>query len=283
MRSPSRRRGRDGPCPMSLDKTTATPFQHLLALHGWGFNSAVWEEMGGQLRDGGVGFSAVDLPGFGVRPMLAGEYTLARLADSVAGTMAESGPVPCVLMGWSLGGLVALEVAHRYPERVEALVMVAAAPRFTQAGDWPHGVVPSVLDSFSRTLAEDTKAALVRFLVLQAGRTESGRATVKKLRLLLFRDGVPGRAALEQGLVLLRETDSRPLLREIRCPVLFILGERDNLLSSGAAVDLRRLCPGCRVEVITGCAHAPFISHPTAFRRVLVAFLDSAGSAPPSR
>ena len=118
--------------------------------------------MGGQLQDGGVGFSTVDLPGFGGRPMLAGEYTLARLADSVAGTMAESGPIPCVLMGWSLGGLVALEVVHRYPERVDALVMVAAAPRFTQAEDWPHGVAPSVLDAFSRTLAEDTKAALVQ-------------------------------------------------------------------------------------------------------------------------
>jgi len=241
--------------------------KRLTAIHGWGFNRAVWDELGDCLK-GDYAFNAIDLPGFGRSPMPEGEYTLSMLADSVA----ESLPSPSVLMGWSLGGLVALEVARRYPERVEGLVMVASAPRFTATDDWPHGVARDVLEDFSETLIQDHKAALLRFLILQAGRTDLGRATVKKLKPLLFRYGAPDRKALEEGLVLLRETDLRHVLAEIRCPVLFILGARDNLLSPTVETDLRRLRPDCRIAVIADSAHAPFISHPMEFLDVLTSF-----------
>uniref|UniRef100_A0A450XPC3 Pimeloyl-[acyl-carrier protein] methyl ester esterase n=1 Tax=Candidatus Kentrum sp. MB TaxID=2138164 RepID=A0A450XPC3_9GAMM len=263
----------------------SVPAKPLLAIHGWGFNSAVWDDIGNQLKTD-YRFNAIDLPGFGQSPMLEGEYTLSALADSVADsmdearvdsmneTMAITAPSSSVIMGWSLGGLVALEMAHRYPERVRALVMVASGPRFTTTADWPHGVAPNILDTFSETLAQDHKTALSRFLLLQAGRTDAGRATVKKLKSLLFRHGGPDRRALKEGLTLLRETDARQILGMIRCPVLFILGGKDNLLSSSVATDLPRLCPGCQVLVIEGSAHAPFISHPVEFLQGLLSFLN---------
>uniref|UniRef100_A0A450YV85 Pimeloyl-[acyl-carrier protein] methyl ester esterase n=1 Tax=Candidatus Kentrum sp. SD TaxID=2126332 RepID=A0A450YV85_9GAMM len=255
---------------MTLHKTTpnAGTTTPLTALHGWGFNRAVWDELGNQLKTD-YRFDAIDLPGFGQSPMPAGEYTLAALADSVV----ESLPSPSVLMGWSLGGMVALEAARRYPERIDALVMVASAPRFTEAWDWPHGVASDVLENFSKTVIEDPRSALSRFLILQAGQTDLGRATVKKLKPLLFRHGLPDRKALGAGLALLRETDLRPMLGAIRCPILFILGARDNLLSPSVEMDLRRLRPDCRVAVIAG-AHAPFISHPTEFLGALNPFLQ---------
>uniref|UniRef100_A0A450WEV9 Pimeloyl-[acyl-carrier protein] methyl ester esterase n=1 Tax=Candidatus Kentrum sp. LFY TaxID=2126342 RepID=A0A450WEV9_9GAMM len=253
---------------MTLHKTTPNTIKPLTTIHGWGLNAAVWDDIGDRLKTG-YAFNAIDLPGFGKSPMLAGEYTLAALADAVA----EAMPSPSVLMGWSLGGLVALEVARRHPERVDALIVVASGPRFTEAEDWPHGVAPDVLDAFSETVAEDPKTALQRFLILQAGRTDLGRATVKKLKPLLSRYGLPNRDALEKGLVLLRETDFRHVMDEIRCPVLFILGSRDNLVSPAVVADLWRLCPGCRMAVIDGGAHAPFISHPVEFLEVLIPFL----------
>uniref|UniRef100_A0A451B060 Pimeloyl-[acyl-carrier protein] methyl ester esterase n=1 Tax=Candidatus Kentrum sp. UNK TaxID=2126344 RepID=A0A451B060_9GAMM len=255
---------------MTLHKTAPNTPKPLTAIHGWGFNRAVWDELGDQLKTD-YAFDAIDLPGFGQSSMPTGEYTLSMLADSVA----ESLPSPSVLMGWSLGGLVALEVARRYPERIEALVMVASAPRFTATEDWPHGVAQDVLDAFSETLAQDYKTALSRFLILQAGRTDLGRATVKKLKPLLFRHGAPNRKALEEGLVLLRETDLRSALGTLRQPVLFILGARDNFLSPSVETNLRRLRPDCQVAVIEGSAHAPFISHPTEFLGVLFPFLQN--------
>uniref|UniRef100_A0A450TX94 Pimeloyl-[acyl-carrier protein] methyl ester esterase n=1 Tax=Candidatus Kentrum sp. FW TaxID=2126338 RepID=A0A450TX94_9GAMM len=254
---------------MTQQKPISTVLQYLLAIHGWGFNHAVWGDIGEQLK-ADYAFNAIDLPGFGQCPMPAGGYTLATLAESVVDAM----PSPAVLMGWSLGGLVALEVARCYPERVMALVMVASGPRFTAADDWPHGVAPEVLGTFSETVIRDHKTALTRFLILQAGTTDSGRITVKKLKPLLFRYGTPDRKALEQGLVLLRETDLRHVLGSLRCPVLFILGGRDNFLSPTVETDLRWLCPGCQVSVIAGSAHAPFISHPVAFLQVLTSFIQ---------
>lgn len=259
---------------MNVSDTIFTPPPHLIAIHGWGFHGAVWEDTGRQLRALGYGFTAVDLPGFGACPTLEGEYTLSALADSVLQALppGKNASLP-VLLGWSLGGLTALEMIRRYPERFRALVMVAAAPRFTKADDWPHGVDPAVLEGFSQTLTEDYRSALTRFLLLQAGRTDSGRATVKKLKPLLFRHGIPDGKALEQGLALLRETDHREVLGSVRHPVLFVLGARDNLLSCAAAQDLRALCPHARAAVIPGSAHAPFISHPAEFMAVLTEFL----------
>ena len=241
----------------------------LTAIHGWGFNSAVWDDMGEQLQDQ-CRFTAIDLPGFGRCPMLEGEYTLPTLANRLIETTPKSG----VLMGWSLGGMVALEMAHCYPEQIDGLVMVASSPRFTATQNWPHGVAPEILNVFSETVIEDHKAALLRFLFLQAGRIDLGRATVKKLKPLLFRYGSPDQKALEKGLILLRETDSRDILKTIQCPVLFILGERDNLLSPTVVEDLSILCPNCRIAVINGSAHAPFISHPLEFFQVLMSFLQ---------
>uniref|UniRef100_A0A450ZGP2 Pimeloyl-[acyl-carrier protein] methyl ester esterase n=1 Tax=Candidatus Kentrum sp. TUN TaxID=2126343 RepID=A0A450ZGP2_9GAMM len=256
---------------MNIHKTTPTTdaTKHITAIHGWGFNSAVWNDIGDRLKTDYC-FSAVDLPGFGRSPMLEGEYTLPVLADFAI----EAVPSPSVLMGWSLGGMVALEMARRYPDRVEALVMVASSPRFTETRDWPHGVAPDVLKAFSETLAENPQAALSRFLILQAGRTDLGRVTVKKLKPLLFRYGVPNRNALKEGLALLRETDLRHVLGTIRCPVLFILGARDNLLSPTVVMDLQQLCSNCQATVIDGSAHAPFISHPVEFLQVLTGFLQ---------
>uniref|UniRef100_A0A450YCN1 Pimeloyl-[acyl-carrier protein] methyl ester esterase n=1 Tax=Candidatus Kentrum sp. TC TaxID=2126339 RepID=A0A450YCN1_9GAMM len=253
---------------MTLHKTTFGTGKPLTAIHGWGFNGAVWEEVADRLKTD-CAFHAIDLPGFGESPMPEGEYTLSALAEGVI----ESLPSPSVLMGWSLGGLVALEAARRCPERVLALVMVASAPRFTATDGWPHGVARDVLDAFSETLARDYKTALSRFLILQAGRTDLGRATVKKLKPLLFRYSAPDRRALEEGLALLRETDLRGALGTLHQPVLFILGARDNFLSPTVEPNLRRLRPDCRVAVIEGSAHAPFISHPTEFLGLLLPFL----------
>jgi pimeloyl-[acyl-carrier protein] methyl ester esterase len=87
---------------------------------------------------------AIDLPGHGASPWPPRFYDLASLAALVG----EALPARTMLLGWSLGAMVALELARTQAARVSALVLVGATPRFVAAAHWPYGVAPP----FSSTL-----------------------------------------------------------------------------------------------------------------------------------
>ena len=76
-------------------------------------------------------------------------------------------PEQCVLVGWSLGGQLALELARRAPQQVRALVLIASTPRFTQAADWPQGMDAETVRAFGTLLAQDWRQTLRDFVQLQ--------------------------------------------------------------------------------------------------------------------
>ena len=159
-------------------------------------------------------------------------------------------------------------------ERVRALVLVATTPRFVRGAGWPNALPAALLRQFSDDLARDRQAVVSRFLVLQAGRDERARRVVSRLRALLAEAGEPDARALSGGLALLRGVDLRARIGDLRCPVLLILGERDTLVPVGVAEDIRRLAEGWRIESVARSGHAPFLSHPRDFVRLLGEFLD---------
>ncbi|HET8708241.1 MAG TPA: alpha/beta fold hydrolase, partial [Pseudomonadales bacterium] len=94
--------------------------QALVVLHGWGLNAVVWDDiMPALLKHFEV--TVIELPGFGRSPMPSGDYTLDYLVEHVL----KVAPERAVWLGWSLGGVVATQIAAQFPMRVEALVTVA--------------------------------------------------------------------------------------------------------------------------------------------------------------
>jgi pimeloyl-ACP methyl ester carboxylesterase len=122
-------------------------------IHGAGASSAIWMMVLTRVARGGHAI-AIDLPGHGPSAEAgaaldgAGGLTLARYRDAVgelAGTLCLG---PSVLVGHSLGALVAIEAALAWPDKVRALVLCAAAPRLPVdpelarlLRDGPHGVI----------------------------------------------------------------------------------------------------------------------------------------------
>ena len=156
----------------------------LVLLHGWGLNLRVWDEVRGPLaaeRD----VLALDLPGHGRSPFDADAASLEAQTDAVLAAL----PPRCALLGWSLGGQIALEMAVRAPARVVKLVLVATTPRFTQASDWPHGMRPTVLAGFAGHLERDLRATVIEFLELQVRGSEQSEV-VLNLDQVLFRFGL---------------------------------------------------------------------------------------------
>ncbi|MGE0080714.1 MAG: pimeloyl-ACP methyl ester esterase BioH [Thiohalomonadaceae bacterium] len=239
----------------------------VVLIHGWGLHGGVWARTA-QALAGSHEVWRVDLPGFGASAPLAGRYTAQTLAEAVAARV----PAGAVWAGWSLGGLVVLAAAHMGAS-VSRLVLVGATPRFVQAPDWPHAMAGEVLAGFAAELAADWRATVLRFLALQARGSERAREELRALRETVFARGEPATAALSGGLDVLRDTDLRAALGHVTLPALVIHGSRDVLVPVQAAVETTAALHRARLALIEGAGHAPFLSHPDAFERELLAFL----------
>jgi pimeloyl-[acyl-carrier protein] methyl ester esterase len=170
--------------------------------------------------------------------------------------------------------MIATQLALQAPTRVERLILAASSPRFITGTGWPYAMDPAVLAGFARDLQEDYRGTLDRFLSLHVGlNTAAGRNTLRLLREMLFQFPSPAPQALRDGLAILSSGDLRPQLPALRCPVLFILGERDRLVPVGVGAALTALLPAARVQIVTGAGHAPFLSHQTEFLAAVSAFL----------
>ncbi|MDK9355486.1 pimeloyl-ACP methyl ester esterase BioH [Lelliottia sp. V106_10] len=245
-------------------QTTGTGNVDLVLLHGWGLNAEVWhciqEELASQFR-----LHLVDLPGFG-RSHGFGAMPL----DEMANVVLEHAPQKAIWLGWSLGGLVASQIALTHPERVQALVTVASSPCFAARDEWP-GIKPEVLAGFQQQLSEDFKRTVERFLALQTMGTETARQDARMLKSAVLALPMPEVEVLNGGLEILKTVDLREPLAALAVPHLRIYGYLDGLVPRKVVPMLDELWPQSESLVIAKAAHAPFVSHPAAFCTALTA------------
>ena len=252
-----------------LRVTTTGRGPDLIMLHGWGLNSSVWSAMLPALESRWR-VTCIDLPGHG--------GSCARIdlrdLDTVCAALNLAAPsAPAPWLGWSMGGLIAIAHALRYPDRVSRLILVASQPRFASAADWPHGMASKLLDDFTASLDRQPKDTLAHFLALQVHTSEHPSSTLRSLRAAMSLRA-PDRGSLNAGLGLLQAADLRAELALLRCPLRLILGERDVLVRATAGAAVAALVKSARYRVVGGAGHAPFLSHVSEFNNVLEEFLD---------
>ena len=156
------------------------------------------------------------------------------------------------MLGWSLGGAVAMRWAALHPDRIARLVLVATTPSFVARDDWPHAMRDETLQKFGDELRAAYRLTLQRFLTLQTQGSDGGRATLAALRHQLFARGAPTAAALDQSLELVRGIDLRALAPTIRAPALVVAGDRDTLAPRAAGAWLAEALPNARFAEIAG-------------------------------
>jgi pimeloyl-[acyl-carrier protein] methyl ester esterase len=232
----------------------------LLLVHGWGLHGGIWGDLPARLAEH-FRVTTLDLPGHGRSGTDGGALSLSAFTDSVAALC----PAPAIWLGWSLGGLIALHAALHYPHKVAKLVLVGTTPKFVQAPDWPHAMPTEVFAGFARSLTQDYRVTLLRFLSLHAGNNASARALLKQLRADMFAHGEPQPEALAAGLAILEQTDLRARLAEIHVPALVVHGSHDRLAPPAAGEYLAAQLPDARLLRVEGAGHAPFLSHATLF------------------
>ena len=241
----------------------------LVFLHGWALNGRVWDGIIEKLGNGWQSI-AVDLPGHGKSDLPAnGTYTL----DSVTNEIASLKLKNAIWIGWSLGGMVAMELARRYPEMVKKLVLVAASPQFVASHEWHHAVSVKTVNEFAGDLIKDYRTTIMRFLTIQALGSTQAKQAIRALKEKVFINGEPKLKALEDGLELLKNTSLLENVTQIEKPVKIILGEKDTLIPVSSGAETHRLIAGSQLSIIPGAGHAPFISHLDEFTDELLSFI----------
>lgn len=241
-------------------------------IHGWGMHSGVWREFSTDLAGRGFRVTLADLPGHGRSGMVA-RYDLEGLASALA----ELAPSGCHLVGWSLGGMIALNMAVQCPARFRTLTTVASNPRFCGDVDWP-GVDPQVLLKFSDDVLTDHHRTLMRFFGLQTWGMQDAKEQLRLLRERLEECPEPDVAALTGGLEILRVCDLRREFQALRMPVQVLLGAKDRLVPAAVAVRLQDLAGESCVHVLSRSAHLPFVTEREECARIVTRFWEDNGA-----
>lgn len=231
--------------------------ENLILLHGWGFHSGIFNELSDELaKDFCV--TLVDFPGFGQSPIADGDYDLQMLSNAIL----KIAPANAIYIGWSLGGLVATNIAQYHPNRVSKLINICSSPKFVADNDWP-GIAMKDLEIFSQGLITNYQTTLKNFILLQWHNSNLEYKKIQQLKTNLFQYGTPHIKALIGGLEILDSTDLRKKLSAINCPIQYILGQLDRIVPATVNNYINKLDPKINLKIIPKSSHAPFISNLT--------------------
>jgi len=240
--------------------------REVLLLHGWGYTAGVWRELAARLAPR-MRVHVPDLPGYCGEPVCA-PYTVEAIAD----TLARAAPRRCSVVGWSLGGEIALAWARRAQRQVQRLVLIATTPCFVTRPGWPCATAPAVLREFGRALVADRVGTLARFVAVQARGDSRGRQVVGALQQPSERSAPTD--MLVKGLSVLSDCDLRQELRRVSQPALVLHGAHDHIVPPMAGRRLAAALPDARFVLLRACAHAPFLSQPGRVAQALREFFD---------
>ncbi len=247
----------------------------MVLLHGWAMHGGIWPASLLVALEKDFRLHIVDLPGHGYSAALTNGFSLASVTDALHHYASTRLDGPACWLGWSLGGMLAANIAVQYPEVATKLVLVSSSLCFCKTENWPHAMDAAVLELFASQLREDYRSTLSRFLALQFKGDSHAREGLRNLREQLFARGEPDRQSLDEGLKILLDDDLRWQAGKLSQPVKLIGGEYDSLTPAAALDAIAGQFMQAEVSTIKGAGHAPFISHTEIFLQQLMPFIHA--------
>ena len=258
-------------------KTTTNGFQTYYELHGregapWlvlshslACSVRMWDPQIEALKDR-YRILAYDTRGHGASEAPAGPYTLDMLADDLAALLKAVGATNPHYCGLSMGGMIGQTFALKYPGVLRTLVLADTTSRYPAeaAALWAERIRTAETKGME-PLAQPT---LERWFT--APFRQSRPETVDAIRKLIVATPVPGYAGCSAALPKINTTAR---LKEIRVPILVIVGEQDGGTPPAMAREIHENAPGSQLFVLPQAAHLANLEQPEAFTRALDAFL----------
>ncbi len=215
-----------------------------------------------------------DNRGAGESEVPAGPYTTAQMADDAAALLAFLGVERAHVLGVSLGGMIAQELALRHPSLVDRLVLACTTP----GGDATERPSREALASFIRTPGEDPEAELRRTIPFLYGeryrRENPGEIEAFIRRRLASPVSLEGQAS-QLAAAIGHAAGER--LRAVRAETLVIAGTADLLVPPVNSRRIAERIPGARLVLLPGAPHRLFAENAEAFNREVLSFLKEEG------
>tara|TARA_B110000459_G_scaffold23488_1_gene22600 strand:- start:980 stop:1750 length:771 start_codon:yes stop_codon:yes gene_type:complete len=242
----------------------------LLMIHGWGVNSEIWTSLVDELKLF-VTVYLVDLPGMGGSSSIS-PYTL----DNISKEIKANVPIKkCNILGWSLGGQVAMYLAIKMPEFVEKLILMSTTPCFVEKIDWPYGVNKQFFLNFEIEAKKNLNDTLMKFFLIQTRGINDSKKMMKFLKNEFIELRDENKSGMQSALNVLKEADLRNDVKKIDKLTLIITGDKDRLTSTKASVWLYETIKGATLKEIKGANHMPFISHKETMTASVKKFLQN--------
>ena len=260
---------------------TAAPLAHLrwgegnvavVLLHGVGGGREAWAAAmsgtGPALAAAGYLAIAADFPGYGASATIA-PYDMPGLAAAVGALVEFIGARRTVLVGHSMGGMVAQELVARAPQCAQALAICNSSPAFGKpGGDWQQQFLRERFAPLDAGLGLAGLAARLVPAMVAPGTAAERIAAAQQMMAL-----VP-EATYRSALAALVAFDQREALARIRVPTLVLTGAHDRTAAPAVAERMAAHIAGAELVVLADAGHLSNIETPDAFNRTLLDFLQ---------
>jgi len=237
----------------------------VLLLHGIGGGKAIWRDSLQALAAAGFRAVALDFPGYGASPGVA---DMDGLVAGVSTLVQHLGAARSVLVGHSMGGMVAQEVMAREPGAVQGLVLACTSASFGKAdGAWQAQFVAERLAPLGAGLGMAGMARMLVPALVAAGNTaaqETAIALMSRVPENTYRSALRAIAAF----------DRRDALARITVPTLCLAAEHDRTAPPQVMQRLAQRIPGAAYECLRDAGHIANIEQPAAFNAAVVSFLQ---------
>jgi pimeloyl-ACP methyl ester carboxylesterase len=225
---------------------------------------------------------ALDLPGFGLSPLPRDEITISAYGRSVEAFCETLGLGRVDVVGNSMGGFIAAELAIQFPDRVDQLLLVSAAG--ITSADISNAPIITAGRVISAVATHG--AARHRKVAARPGTRHAALALVarhpSRLKPDLAYEGFfkgAGKPGFDPALRASLDYDFRDRLPEIRHPTLIVWGQNDSIIPVKDAQEFERLIPDSRKVVMKETGHVPMAERPGTFNDLMMDFLAETGRA----
>ncbi|AZL16077.1 alpha/beta fold hydrolase [Rickettsiales endosymbiont of Stachyamoeba lipophora] len=210
----------------------------VVLLPGLGFKSSIWDFITPSLKDYQV--TLIDLPEID-------NLDIKKIIDIIASKISDNS----IIIGWSLGGLIATYLYHLLPHKCSKLALIASTPKFMEDKNWP-GITLSQIESNMKNFS-----GIVQY---------PNKSTQVRRYLAEHQTAVPA-----NHLKLIKSLDAREIYNNLKIPVLNILGEKDAIIPLRQTEYFPRFH---QIIIIPKAGHVPFLTHTEIIKDELIRFID---------